>query len=65
MEHEPILQMGSDRMLLRYMYHKPFTVKFLVQCEWEDGFIYQTDGARGGDTTLFQAEMYAIKSCVM
>jgi hypothetical protein len=34
MEHEPILQMGSDMMLVRYAYHKPFTVKFPDKCEW-------------------------------
>jgi hypothetical protein len=38
MEHEPILQMGSDRMLPRYAYHKPFTVKFPDKCEWQNGF---------------------------
>jgi hypothetical protein len=26
MEHEPILQMGSDRMLQRYVYRKPLSV---------------------------------------
>jgi hypothetical protein len=25
MEHEPILQMGSDKLLPKYAYHKPFT----------------------------------------
>jgi hypothetical protein len=38
MEHEPILQMGSDMMLPRYAYHKPFTVKFPDKCEWQNGF---------------------------
>ena len=28
MEHKPILQMGSDKMIPKYAYHKPFTVKF-------------------------------------
>jgi hypothetical protein len=28
MEHEPILQRGTDRLILRYAYHKPFIVKF-------------------------------------
>jgi hypothetical protein len=32
MEHEPILQMGSDRMLPRCAYHMPFMVKFLDKC---------------------------------
>ena len=34
MEHKPILHMWSDRMLLRYAYHKPFTVKFPEKCKW-------------------------------
>jgi hypothetical protein len=33
MEHEPNLQMGSDRMLPRYADHKPFTVNFPDKCE--------------------------------
>jgi hypothetical protein len=38
MEHDPILQMGSDKLLLRYVYEKPFTVRFPDRSEWEDGF---------------------------
>jgi hypothetical protein len=38
MEHKPILQMGSDRMLPRYAYLTPFTVKFPDKCEWQNGF---------------------------
>jgi hypothetical protein len=38
MEHEPTLQMGPDRMLPRYAYHKPFTVKFPDKYEWQNGF---------------------------
>jgi hypothetical protein len=38
MEHEPILQMGSDKMLLKYAYHKPFMVKFSNKYELQDGF---------------------------
>jgi len=47
------------------MYHKPFTVKFPDKCAWQYGSIYQTDGAQEGGTTVFQAEIYAIKSCVV
>ena len=57
--------MGSDRMLLRHVYHKPFTDKFPDKCEWQDGSTYQTDGAQEGGTTVFQTEIYAIKSCLM
>jgi hypothetical protein len=27
-EHEPILQIGTDRMIPQYAYHKPFTPEF-------------------------------------
>jgi hypothetical protein len=37
-ERERILQMQSDKMLPRYAYHKPFTVKFPDKCEWWNGF---------------------------
>jgi hypothetical protein len=45
MEHQPILQMGSDRMLPRYAYHKPFTLKFPDKCEWHNkgGLVWYTD----------------------
>jgi hypothetical protein len=54
MEHAPIPQMGSDRMLLRYAYHKPFTVKFPGRCEWQNkfnpdnkvGLVWYTDGSK-------------------
>ena len=35
---ELIPQMGSERMLLRFVYHKPFMVKFPDKCEWQNGF---------------------------
>ena len=38
MEHEPILWKGTDRMILRYAYHKPFMVKSPEKCEWKKGF---------------------------
>jgi hypothetical protein len=37
MEHKPILKM-TDRMILRYAYYKPFTVKFPDKCEWQNVF---------------------------
>jgi hypothetical protein len=54
MEHEPILQKGSDRMVPRYAYHKPFTVKFPDKCEWQNGFnpnnkgglVWYTEGSK-------------------
>jgi hypothetical protein len=44
-EEQLILQMGSDRMLLRYAYHKPFTIKFPDKCEWQNGFNPDKEGA--------------------
>lgn len=38
MEDEPIPPMRADRVTPRYAYHKPFTVKFLGSCEWQNGF---------------------------
>jgi hypothetical protein len=45
MEHKPILQMGTDRMILRYAYHRPFMVKFPEKCEWQNRF---TPDIKGG-----------------
>jgi hypothetical protein len=58
MEHEPILQVGSNRILLRNTYHEPFTVTFTDKCKLVLGCI---DGAQGEDTASvsgFQAEIY-------
>ena len=81
-----ILQMGPDKMLPRYAYHKPFTVKFPDKYEWQNGFNPDhTQKKRGGGggwvyrwglrmghscslglyATVFQAGLYAIKSCIM
>ena len=38
MEHEPILWMRSDKTLLRYAYHKPFTAKLPDKCEQQNEF---------------------------
>jgi hypothetical protein len=45
MEEKPILQMGSDEMLPRHVYDKPFTIRIPDRCEWKKGS--QPD--RGGD----------------
>jgi hypothetical protein len=37
MKHKPILKI-TDKMILRYAYFKPFTVKFPDKCEWQNGF---------------------------
>jgi len=54
MEHELILQMGTYKMKQRYAYHKPFTVKFPDNCEWQNkfqpdikgGLVWYMDGSK-------------------
>jgi hypothetical protein len=54
MEKEPTLQMGSDKMILRHVYDKPFTLRFPDRSEWKKGFqpdqngglIWFTDGSK-------------------
>ena len=48
MKHEPILQMGSDRMLLRYAYHKLFMVNCPDKCGWQNRFNPDKNGAWAG-----------------
>jgi hypothetical protein len=38
MKKEPILQMGSDKMILRHVYDKLFTIRFPDRSEWKEGF---------------------------
>jgi hypothetical protein len=38
MEREPILQMGSDKIIPRHVYDKPFTIRFPDRSEWKKGF---------------------------
>jgi hypothetical protein len=38
MENEPILQTGSDKMIPRHVYDKPFTIRFPDRSEWKKGF---------------------------
>jgi hypothetical protein len=38
MEQEPILLMGTDRMIPRYEFHKPFKVHLTSRHEWKNGF---------------------------
>jgi len=38
MKQEPNLQIGSDRMFLRYVYNKPLVVKFPDKCELQNEF---------------------------
>jgi hypothetical protein len=51
MEHEPILQTGTDMVTPRYAYHKPLTVKFpdkyqeqnWIKLDIKEGLIWYTD----------------------
>jgi hypothetical protein len=38
MEKESLLQMGSDKIIPRYVYDKPFTIRFPDRSEWKKGF---------------------------
>jgi hypothetical protein len=38
MEQEPILLMGTDRMIPRHIFHKPFKVHLSSRHEWHNGF---------------------------
>jgi hypothetical protein len=37
MEKEPILQLGSDKMILKHAYDKPFMIRFPDRIEMEEG----------------------------
>jgi hypothetical protein len=96
MKKEPILQMGSNKMMLRHVYDKHFMIRFPDRSGWKEGFqpdrrgglIWFTDGSektnKGTEagvycygtgrklsfnlrysTTVFQAEVYAIKACTV
>jgi hypothetical protein len=54
---EPILQMGTDKIIPRYAFHKPFTVKLTSRSKWDRGIvpirqrglIWYTDGSNGNE----------------
>jgi hypothetical protein len=54
MEKEPILQLGSDKMIPRQVYDKPFMFRLPDRSEWKKGFqtdrkgglIWYTDGSK-------------------
>jgi hypothetical protein len=53
-EKEPILQVGSDKIIPRHVYDKHFTIRFPNRSEWKKGFqpdtkgglIWYTDGSK-------------------
>jgi ribonuclease HI len=59
MKKEPFLQMGSDKMIPRHVYDKPFTIRFPHRSEWKEGFqpdrkgrqIWYTDGSKTNKDT--------------
>jgi hypothetical protein len=48
MEHKPIREPGSDRMLLRYAHHTPFMVSSLASVNGRMGLAQTTKGAWSG-----------------
>jgi hypothetical protein len=52
--NEPMLQMGSHKMIPRHVYDKTFTIRFPDRREWKEGFqpdrreglIWYTDGCK-------------------
>jgi hypothetical protein len=54
MESEPVLQMGSDKMMPRHVYEKLFMIRFPDVSKWNKGFqcdkkgelIWYTDGSK-------------------
>jgi hypothetical protein len=96
MKKEPILHMGSHKMIQRQVNDKALMIKISDRNEWKEGFqpdrkgglIWYTDGSKtkkegtgagvycygtrrklcfslGRYTTVFQAEVYAIKACAV
>jgi hypothetical protein len=87
------LLMGTDKMILRYAYHKAFKVQLPNEHEWQNrfnldnkgGLVWYTDGSKtneyigagwykwgmghsfslGLHTTVFRAEINAIKMCII
>jgi hypothetical protein len=58
MVKEPILQVGTDKMTLRYAVHKPFMFRLPDRNEWDrgtthskEGLIWYTDGSRANKGT--------------
>ena len=52
MEQEAILLMGTDRMIQRYIFHKPFKVHLSSRHEWKNGFNPDnTDGSKTNEGT--------------
>jgi hypothetical protein len=56
---QPVLQMGTDKMIPRYAFHKPFTVNLTSRSEWDrdfvpirqGGLIWYRDGSKANEVT--------------
>jgi hypothetical protein len=48
MKKESILLMGSDKMIPKHVYDKPFTIRFPDRSEWKEGFNLTERGGGGG-----------------
>ena len=48
MEHEPILLIGTDKMTIRYAYHKPFKIQLLERVHGKMGLAQIRKGAWSG-----------------
>jgi hypothetical protein len=65
----PILQMGTERIIPRHIFEKPFTVKFSDKSEREDGFqtnrkgglTWYTDGSKTNNGTGAEVYGYSIR----
>lgn len=57
-EEEFILQMQADKIISRYVYNKPFMIRFLDKGKWASalqphrnrGLIYSTDGCKTNES---------------
>jgi hypothetical protein len=45
MQHEPVLQIGTDMAILPYSYHRPFMVRYRDKRRWQNHF--KSDNTEG------------------
>jgi hypothetical protein len=61
MKKESILQMGSNKMIPRYVYDKPVMIRFPDRSEWKEGF--QPD--RKGGLIWYTRQIKALELSVL
>ena len=64
MEHESIFWMGSDSMLLRYAYRKPFTAKFPDKCKSQNEFNPDRNGFWSGIRMVPRPIKGLVQGCI-